>query len=107
MSESLEQAILPDGMEEYTISSMSVGEAMYTVPWAMWVDRQRRCWLRPDFSIDKNPQGTASMRVRREQDGFHVDRTGYARDYEWRIQDFPSAVVGARSVEYLPVKTLS
>ncbi|QQG96192.1 hypothetical protein HBE99_04430 [Mycobacteroides chelonae] len=101
------QAILPEGIEETAISDMTVGDVAYTVPWAMWVDRQRRCWLRPDFSVETAPCGTASMRIRKRTDGFHVERTGYAREYEWRISDTPSAVVGANSTDYIPVRTLS
>jgi hypothetical protein len=66
------QAILPEDMEEATIDSMSTGESGYTVPWAMWVDAERNCWLHPKYTIHHAPGGTVQMLVQLRTDGYHV-----------------------------------
>lgn len=66
------QAVLPDALESRSLSSMSIGETGWTVPWAMWVDRQRRCWLNPGFLAESDPGGTVEMKVELRDDGYHV-----------------------------------
>src|SRR6266508_1609463 len=66
------QASLPESMEEDTLDSMMTGEVAYTVPWAMWVDDQRQCWLHPKYPTHRHAHGTASMRVELRRDGYHV-----------------------------------
>ncbi len=65
-------ASLPEGVEEPTIERMATGDVGYTVPWAMWVDGERRCWLKPSFTLRERPGGTAQLRVARQDDGYHV-----------------------------------
>jgi hypothetical protein len=65
-------AILPRGLSGETLSSMFVGDRAYVVPWAMWVDEDRRCWLYANESADDRPRGTSCMEVAREADGYHV-----------------------------------
>lgn len=66
------QAILPEDMEEVTIDSMSTGDSGYAVPWAMWVDTERNCWLHPKYTIQRAPGGTVQMLVTLRKDGYHV-----------------------------------
>lgn len=66
------QATLPDGRDEDTIDRMKVGESGFVVPWGMWVDLERRCWLHPKYQIRSQAGGTVKMRVERRADGFHV-----------------------------------
>jgi hypothetical protein len=65
-------AILPEDYEEATIDSMVTGERGYTVPWAMWVDADRNCWLHPKYTIHADTCGTVQMRVELREDGYHV-----------------------------------
>lgn len=65
-------ARLPEQFEEKTIRSLPEGESAYVVPWAMHVDEQRRCWLRPSMTTDARPHGTVSMLITRTADGFSV-----------------------------------
>jgi hypothetical protein len=41
-------ATLPVAALESTLDAMRVGDHGFTVPWAMDVDSERRCWLRPN-----------------------------------------------------------
>ena len=63
---------LPLNLEAKTIAMMIPGETLYTVPWAMVVDRERFCWLRGDYSIDDSPHGTANMEIHRNAQGFNI-----------------------------------
>lgn len=65
-------AILPEQFEYMTINKMVVGDSGYTVPWAMWVDKSRNCWLHPDYTLSAKPGGTVEMRVEKRKNGFHV-----------------------------------
>jgi hypothetical protein len=96
-------ARLPENLETYTIDSMARGERAWTVPWAMWVDTNRRCWLNPNYSVHSKPDGTAQMAVRRLEDGtYEVDVTGL--DYRWDPASEPSYV--DHNGGWLPVATL-
>ena len=66
------QATLPEDLEESTIDSMTTGETAYTLPWGMWVDSDRNCWLHPKYSITPQVLGTSSMRIELREDGYHV-----------------------------------
>jgi hypothetical protein len=68
------QAVLPDNLIDMSIiSMMKPGDDGYAVPWALVVDKQKRCWLSSNHTVDKTGGGTLNMGVRREQDGsFHV-----------------------------------
>jgi hypothetical protein len=96
------QAMLPASMEEFTLDSMDTGDVVYTVPWAMWVDQERRCWLHPKYTAHHSPGGTVQMRVQLQEDGYHV----------WLVNDHrysPSGRPGFMSptnTEYLPVAEL-
>ena len=66
------QARLPEDLEGKTIDSMVTGEIGYTTPWGMWVDKHRKCWLNPTYTVSENPEGTSRMRVELRSDGYHV-----------------------------------
>lgn len=95
-------ATLPEDLEEATVDSMMTGETAFIVPWGMWVDADRKCWLNPKYSVRSQPHGTAEMRIVLCGDGFHVwppvGRT-------WQPQAEPG-YVGQRDAEYLPVMEL-
>lgn len=77
-----QQVCLPEELEHKDdIAEMVVGQTGYTVPWAMWVDEERRCWLAPDCPLTPHPHGTATMQVTRDDEGWHVTVPSGAR---WR-----------------------
>lgn len=96
------QAVLPEDVEEYTLSSMNTGDVAWTLPWGMWVDRARRCWLHPSYPAESQPGGTVQMRVELREDGYHV---WLPADQRYSPQDQP-AYVSPRDLEYLPVVEL-
>lgn len=65
-------ARLPEQFEEKTIRSLPEGENAYVVPWSMYVDENRECWLRPSMTTRVRPGGTFEMRITRNADGFVV-----------------------------------
>lgn len=66
----LGMAKLPQDKEENTIGKMKVGETGYTVPWAMWVDKERNCWLNEDYTIHKGRGGTVQLKIERLKEGY-------------------------------------
>jgi hypothetical protein len=93
------QATLPQAYRESTISAMHVGQTVFTVPWAVWVDHDMLCWLHPGYSVDSGPGGTVQMQVTRKADGYHV----------WGVRGFSYSpqqtahYVGADGTEFIPV----
>lgn len=70
--ERLEQAILPESMEEKTIDMMITGESAFVVPWAMYVDEDRFCWLLGKMVPMERPRGTSDTFIELQEDGWHV-----------------------------------
>lgn len=92
-------ATLPENLEAAAIDTMMTGEVAYTVPWAMWVDTQRRCWLHPKYTTHETPHGTVEMRIELRQDGYHVWPPAGAT---WDMQEDHS-YFGGGSIEFIPV----
>jgi hypothetical protein len=65
-------ARLPEHMDEPTLAGLLPGESCWTVPWAMWVDGDRCCWLHPGYLRHAHSGGTVQMRVQRIGDEYHV-----------------------------------
>jgi hypothetical protein len=103
-SGSHEQALLPEAYESPSIDSMLEGDTFFTVPWAMWVDRERRCWLHPGYIIHEEPGGTVEMLVTRTADGFVVDISG-VEDHKWGLEEEPG-YMSPEDTEYIPVVRL-
>ena len=99
-----QHAILPESLEPATIAGMLIDETTYTVPWGMWVDSERRCWLHPDYHITSRPFGTSEMMIQRHEDGFEVWVPAGWRG--WSPEDQPS-YVGGEGKSWLPVVTLN
>ena len=96
------QATLPENLEGPTIATMATGETAYTVPWAMWVDNDRHCWLQPAFPAESEPGGTVQMRVELQRDGYHVWPT---TGHRYSPEEEPGIVTTERP-EYIPVAEL-
>lgn len=56
---------LPAELVQPQVSSMQIGEELWTVPWALEVDSHNGIWLRPDFSVHGAPYGTVRLRIKR------------------------------------------
>ncbi len=66
-------SFLPDHMEEDTIERMELGDTGYTVPWAMYVERDRSMWINGKYTVSQGPGGTVHMLIKRMSDGVEVD----------------------------------
>lgn len=66
------QAKLPAALQTPVTGNMQVGQAGYTVAWAMLADMKGQLWLKPEYDVKPQPHGTAQMRVERREDGYHV-----------------------------------
>lgn len=96
------QATLPEKLEGHTVDKMTVGEVGYTLPWGMWVDENRNCWLHPKYSVESAPHGTLEMKVARLDDGYHV---WAPPGKTWVAQSEPSYASPA-DTQFIPVADL-
>lgn len=104
MERTAPQAKLTKALRDTTpaIATMEFGRAYYTVPWAMWADRDELLWLHPDYEVTSHPSGTSSMRVELRGDGYHV---WPVRGHGYRPQN-AAGYVGTPSQPYVPVAAL-
>ena len=96
------QATLPENLQEATVDSMMTGQVAYMVPWGMWVDNERACWLHPKYTIYAQPGGTVVMRVELRQDGYHVWPTS---DHKYSPTQEPG-YASPSDTQYIPVAQL-
>ncbi len=99
----MQQAMLPDHLEEVTIKDMLEGESCYTVPWAMWADEKGHLWLNGSYLFHKEDGGagkTTRMKITRINGGFEVD-TSRCKDEKWASEENP-----AWDINRLPVVKL-
>lgn len=85
---------MPDRLHAHTIARMKVGEAGYTVPWAMRWDGSQLV-LHPNYTVavpgkyggPPMLEGTVQMKVTRTADGFVVDarRLGVMDRHDWPL----------------------
>lgn len=94
--------MLPENLEEAAIELMAVGESGWAVPWAMWVDGARQCWLHPKYTVTERPGGTGVMLVELRADGYHVWPPA---GYRWSPQSEPG-YVSPHDTQYIPVAKL-
>jgi len=86
--------------DEATVSDMVEGEAAYIRKWGMWVDAEHRCWLHPDYPVRPIPSATATMRIERRRDGYHV--WAPLGDSTWEPVHGPS-YISPTDTSYIPV----
>jgi hypothetical protein len=65
-------AKLPKNKEERLIQDMKIGESGYSVPWAMWVDEQKNCWLNEEYAIHKEKDVSRELKVEKLSEGYIV-----------------------------------
>lgn len=92
------QAVMPKGHMNPTIAEMKIGDTGWAVPWALVVDSEQRCWLRPGYTVSPSPGGTVDMKVSRASHGYVVNIAGC--DYSW----YPLG--DADKLSYIRVDTL-
>ena len=85
--------ILPKSKEEKLIKDLKVGESCYTVPWAMWVNKDNVCFLREDFKASSSKGGTVELKIERVEDGYIAYI--HSIDYKWTpSNDGDDGVIG-------------
>jgi hypothetical protein len=82
-----------------TLKDLPVGSSGYTVPWALWVDPERRTWLHPDYPVYEEPQGHAAMWVAHTPEGYAAIPPEY---YDWKRNEAHGAVPPP-AMQFLPV----
>jgi hypothetical protein len=96
------QASLPKYLKKATVDSMTTGQVAYTVPWGMWVDSARHCWLHPRYPIYNHPGGASQIRIELKEDGYHV---WAPRGTTWS-PSHESGFASPANTEYIPVTGL-
>jgi hypothetical protein len=100
---SMTQATLPESLESHTLDTMQTGDQAWTMPSAMWVDLERRCWLHPQYPARRQPGGTVEMLVVRTDRGYVVHVPDGAT---WQPELYPLYGDNVRSDAWLPVAEL-
>lgn len=68
---------MPNALEDREkLKFMKYGEETYTVPWAVYVDDDRRMYIDQSFSKHHTTGGTVQMKVRRAANGFEIWTAG-------------------------------
>lgn len=86
--------------QKNTIGEMKPGTSGWTVPWALWVDLDNRCFL-----LEATPSGTMQLRVARDSAG-HYSVDAAATDHQWRAEVRPGYASRADTksdTTYIPV----
>jgi hypothetical protein len=95
--------MLPDKYIQKEIQNLKIGEFGYTVPWAMWVSLNGKCYLNPQYSVEKTRGGTVQMKITRTKEGYIVDILG-CQDYRWPKGKKPAYV--GQNGPWIPVKKI-
>ena len=77
-------ATLPEHMEENAIRGMSPDDVGFTVPWAIWVDRDRQMWINGNYTTHSEPGGTVCMKIKRLKSSVRVYKQTIG-DYKFNL----------------------
>jgi hypothetical protein len=80
---------------------MVIGETAYTMPWALWLNEDRRCMLNVQYIVFPEAFGTIELVVKRTPEGYVIDASH--TDYKWEPEADPGYIGGHSS---LPVEDL-
>ena len=64
---------LPGELIKETASDLFMGEEVFVVPWAMFVDGNGDLQIAREYSFHRRKEGTADMKITRVAGGFSVD----------------------------------
>lgn len=78
------QIRVSEDMEQETISGVAMGEAGYTVPWAIYQE-DGHLWINGGYTIHNTPSGTVQARVTRTKEGIRVERKSLGNDFRVSI----------------------
>jgi hypothetical protein len=92
---------LPGHLEELGIADLMDGASAYTLPWAIWVDREGVPRINGNYTFEKEPMGTVSMRIERRGDEIYVDLDSIEGE-TFRRSDNPPHM-GSSEEDFLPV----
>lgn len=93
---------LPEELEAMGIEDLADGEMAFTVPWSIWVKRDKSAMINGSYSFSSEPHGTSSMRVKRSIAEVLVDLDSL-KDEKFSPSDNPPHM-GAKPEDYLPVR---
>ena len=80
----VKKAIVHTGFGYPTIADMKNGQTKWTVPWALYFDTEKRCWLTLD-QLTSKPGGSCLLEITRKNDTFSA--VNHATEYHWEIAD--------------------
>lgn len=78
------QATLPTDRTTGTIEAMDYGESGWTVPWAMYADKNRRLWLNGSYTLNSTPGGTVQLMIVRDTDGRWLVDASRCKNETWK-----------------------
>jgi hypothetical protein len=81
---------MPERFIQKTIRDLSIGEQTLTVPWALYLDDKRQCWLNGNYSQHSMPGGTVQMKVTHTEQGYVCD-ISRCKEYAWSDGSGPAA----------------
>lgn len=77
-----ERSRLTAGKEPIAIGALEIGQKAWVDPQAMYVDKEKKVWLRRDYKAAPWPIGDMTMLVERAAEGFSVDLGGIKHKWE-------------------------
>lgn len=77
--------MFPQSKTQKKISDLNVGDHCYTLPWALWVQTDGKCFLNEDYPASTKKEGTSQLKIERTENGYiaHI----YDVDYKWSPSD--------------------
>jgi hypothetical protein len=71
------------------LKNMSIGQSGYVVCWAMWVDKDGKCFLNEAYSYHEEKGGTVQLKITRVKAGYIAHIHDLEDPYEWTRQSMP------------------
>ena len=71
---------------------MKTGQMGWTVPWAMWVDHEKKCWLESSFLVFPDQDNDYLMLIECKKQGFVADIARLPEGATWKSADKESSI---------------
>lgn len=97
-------AMLTKGMTEKKLEDLPVGGSAWTLPWAMYADKDGKLWLDGKFPAMKSAGGTVCMLVYRKEQGFVVNVSETRDDESWDGRRSLANVLPLQVIEVIGAK---